>query len=134
MTITELIRRVNELALAKDAYWDQGVLKDYPTYPLMASEDDEPPPPPEEVELEKLLAAQPPETLYTLLALDRLGQARFPATEFEARRAALANEFTPAEVVAELTQAAYLPTGFRNAVERLRKRGVSVDSLRLTPA
>ncbi len=134
MTMTDLISRVNELALAKDAYWNEGVLKDYPTYPLMASEDDDPPPPPEEVALGELLAAQPPETLYTLLALERLGQARFPATQFETRRAALADEFTPTEVVAELTQAAYLPTGFRYAAERLRKRGVSLDSLQLTPA
>jgi hypothetical protein len=133
MTMSELIRRVSELADAKDNYWGEGVLKKYPHYPLLRAGEDEPPSPAEEAELELLLASLPEVELYTLFALHRLGQGRISAADFGTCRASFRTAFTPADVIAEMVQGAYLSADFEDAADRLRSLGLDAGSLQLSP-
>lgn len=133
MTMTELIERVKELAVEADEYWHEGVLRTHPNFPFKRKGEDDPPPPPAEVELERLLRSLPEADLYTLFALMRLGQARFPAGEFDRRRAELRERHTVEDVLREMVQGAYLSANLTDAAVRLRKVGVNVEDLQLTP-
>lgn len=134
MKMSDVVRRVSDLGVAMDDYWNDGVRKHLPTYPIIPPGVAEPPPPPEEVELTRLLTSLPETDLYTLLALVRLGQGRFPVAEFVTQRTALAQEFSPADAVEWLVRGAYLAADLDDAVAALRARQVDVDALQLVPA
>jgi hypothetical protein len=133
MTMSELLERVKELGRAKDRYWWEEVYHVYPTFPFKPPSGEEPPVPPSEVALECLLRSLPEADLYTLFALMRLGQGRFPAAEFDARREALRQSVPVESVLVEMLQGAYLPADLIDAAARLRKVGKKIEDLQLTP-
>lgn len=134
MTMTELIERVKELGRAQSRYWWEGVYKVYPTFPFKPPSGEEPPLPPEEVELVGLLRSLPEGDLYTLFALTRLGQRRFPAAEFESQRDALRQSVPIEDVLTEMVQGTFLAVDLIAAAERLRKVGRNIEDLQLAPA
>jgi hypothetical protein len=134
MKLSETAKEVIALADAIRTYWDAELPKRHRDYPFIHPGEDSGPPPPEEKRLKDLLAALPEDAVYQLALIASLGRGDFEPSDLARRYEEVKEAFgKPEEAALELREQAPLADYLADGLDVLRKSGLDVDHLTLTP-
>src|SRR4051794_29645956 len=132
MKLSKAAKKAIFLARKVREYYDAELPKWYPDYPIYDPRQEGPPPPKEEQELRSFLRSAPPETIYRLLLLMRLGREDFGVDDLPGNYEALRKKYFDPEVAASL-MADYVPLAayLTDGLAELKRHRIPVDDLPL---
>lgn len=134
MKLSETLNEIIPLADAVHRYWESELPKRHPDYPLVHPGEDDGPPPPEEVKLRALLASLPEDEVYKIALIEHLGPRGLGRSDLTKQYAELKERFeTPQWAASWLSENHNLAEDLTDGLAELRKHGIDVDDLTLTP-
>ncbi len=132
MKLSEVAKRVIDLAGKVYDYYTAELPKFYKNYPLVNPGETDPPPPAEKKELEQFLRTLPEDTIYQLQLLANLGSGMVFLDEMTAAYEELKS--SPANwewAVSELLDRATLAGDLSDGLDELKQHDINVDKLPL---
>jgi hypothetical protein len=134
MKLSETIKKVIPLAEAIENYWDTELPKRFPNYPLVNPGEEDPPPPPEEKRLKQLLARLPEDDVYIIALIAYIGQRGYGTEDLPGRFQWLKEWYEDREWAAtRMSTDTSLALDLREGLDLLKKKGLDVDQLMVTP-
>jgi hypothetical protein len=135
MKLSKAAKQVIVLAKAIRKYWNTELPKRHAHYPVVSPGEDSGPPPSEQKELKDLLSKLPEDIIYKLALIMCVGRGDFGTDDLPGHYEALKATFgNPDRTASQMTAKASLADYLTDGLAELKKSGIDVDNLTLTPA
>jgi hypothetical protein len=131
MKLSEAAQKVIALGGKVRAYYERELPKCYSSYPIMKPGEKGPPPPKEETELRQFLISLPPDIIYRLVLLMRLGYEAFGADQLAEQYKVVKETFLdgPEWAVSQMMGRSTLANYLSDGLAELKRHRIHVDAL-----
>jgi hypothetical protein len=133
MKLSETLQEVIALAQAIHNYWEAELPRRHPDYPRVHPGEDDGPSPPEEMNLQELLASLPADVVYKIALIMHVGRGDFGTGNLTKHYQTLTDRYETPQRAASVVRKPLLAEYLSDGLTELRKNGIDVDNLPLTP-